>query len=181
MSIVIPRPLERAGRMQALFATQTPPQWLEFARRKPWARTSVVGPVELRQAHADRLLELVITGRRAYSPDRPGADHWDDEPPFVDGVQTPGFDCENLALWARREMAEEFDDWPLCAGRPTTCTVEGLEGGHCVLVIATANYGDLVVGARPGEDLVPWESLQGYSWRRQLQEGDSWAGVLVTH
>lgn len=173
MTIMIPRPLEAAGRMPCLFRARTPRQWLDFVARRPGHPMASADQVELRQEHVDFLRELAFRGRRAYGPDRPHSDHWDDAPPFVNGVQTPGFDCENLALWVRRVMDEEFEDWPLGAGRPALCRLPDGRA-HCVLVVVTSNYGDLVVGSQPAEDVVAWESLAGYTWFSRLHAGSEW-------
>lgn len=163
--------------MPVLFATESPRQWLDFVARRPRAITESADSVHLRAAHLHRLRELAIDGRRAYARDPEGNDHWDDEAPFVDGIQTPGFDCENLALWLRRKMAEEFEDWPLGCGRPTLCRLPDGEG-HCVLTVVTQHNGDLVVGAQHSEHAVPWRALEGYQWFKRLHAGNDWR--LVT-
>ncbi len=164
--------------MPVLFAADTPPQWLAFVGRRPHAIAETADSVQLRQAHLDRLRELAIIGRRAYAHDPKGNDHWDDEAPFVDGIQTPGFDCENLALWVRRVMAEEFDDWPLGCGRPTLCRLPDGQN-HCVLTIVTKENGDVVVGAQHEEHAVPWRDLEGYRWFMRLEAGNDWRMVSV--
>ena len=159
--------------MPMIFAAGTPPQWTEFATRRPRAIATRAETVTLRQAHVERARELAIIGRRAYSPDRPRADHWDDEPPFVDGQRTVGFDCENLALWARRMMAVEFEDWPLGCARPTICTLPDGRG-HCVLTVVAEDLGDYVIGTQHEEHFIPWRRLVGYQWLSRLEAANAW-------
>lgn len=172
----MPLELPPSAPMTTLFAVDTPPQWLDFVARRPRALAASAETVVLRSAHVDRARELAAIGRRAYGNDRPGADHWDDEPPFVDGVQTPGFDCENLALWVRRALAVEFDDWPLGCGRPAICRLQN-QMVHCVLIVVTPD-GDYAIGALPHEDFVPWTRLEGYRWLCRLHAEDEWRGIL---
>ncbi|MEO3431386.1 transglutaminase-like cysteine peptidase [Pelagibius sp. CAU 1746] len=169
-----PLDLDRSTTMPALFRAVTPPQWEDFVRRRPRAISEQAASVALRQAHVERLRELAAIGRRAYGPNGPRADHWNDAPPFVDGVQTAGFDCENLALWVRHVMTEEFAEWPLGAGRPAICTLPDGRA-HCVLVIVEGTgLGDYILGAQAEEDLVPWRSLAGYRWHSMLHRFDEW-------
>ena len=155
-----------------------PSRWSDFVTRKPRAIADIAEPVALRQTHIDEVRRLAIDGRRAYSPDPPGQDHWDDEPPYVDGIQTAGFDCENLALWIRRVMAERFDDWPLGCARPTICRLPD-ERWHCVLTIEAEGLGDYVVGSQHEEDFVPWRELEGYFWRSRLVAGNVWREIAT--
>ena len=159
--------------MPTLFQIEAPAQWLDFVARKPRAIADSAEVVTLRQAHVDRARALAIIGRRAYGADRPRADHWDDEPPFVDGIQTAGFDCENLALWVRRQMAGEFDDWPLGCSRPTICRLpDGRD--HCVLTVVAEGLGDYVIGTQHEEHFIPWAELEGYQWLSRLEAGNAW-------
>ena len=141
-----------------------------------WLTTSPfgIGLGCLRSANTQA--DLTIVGRRAYGRDARGNDHWDDAPPFVDGEQAVGFDCENLALWARRVMAEEFEDWSLGCARPTVCKLPDGQD-HCVLTVVAESLGDYVIGAQHEEHFVPWQSLEGYQWFSRLEAGNEWRMV----
>ncbi len=174
----MPPMLDPSIAMPTFFAAKTPPQWRDFVTRRPRALAEDPQAVVIRQEHIDRLRDLAITGRRAYGRDPVGNDHWDDAPPFVDGQQAVGFDCENLALWARRCMAEEFDDWPLSCSLPTICKLPDGQD-HCVLTVIVEDLGDYIVGAQHSENLVPWKSLEAYEWRSRLQSGSRWVTIAA--